>query len=179
MYFCFGQYENDVRSEIFESMLTNCSGFSSRDNGWFQNDILSYIEKQFCSHLQGDAQRNCQAMIQVNDEVLINQISQGIVRIDEENCQSFDRILLKYLATIVDLYLFPNVFYRTCWRNESHQTGLNRNSFHRYSTTRFSFPGWNAFISTRKYLWPSRHLRKYCNDPFLPIFHWSSLCSMF
>ena len=53
-------------------------------------------------------------MIQVNDEVLINQISQGIVRIDEENCQSFDRILLKYLATIVDLYLFPNVFYRTC-----------------------------------------------------------------
>ena len=90
------------------------TGFSPGNIPSFQADILAYIEKHFCEHLQGDVKRNCQAMIEVNDEVLINQISQGTVRIEEEKWRDFEKILLPCLATIVDLHLFPNVFRRTC-----------------------------------------------------------------
>jgi hypothetical protein len=47
-----------------------------------KDEVLGYIDEQFCSRLDGDMKKNCQYMIETNREDLISQIQQGKVRID-------------------------------------------------------------------------------------------------
>ena len=51
-------------------------------------------------------------MIDISDEELIEQIEQGTVSIDE-GFRCLESIVSRYLAIIVDLHVFPNVFRRS------------------------------------------------------------------
>lgn len=77
-----------------------------------EKDVLAYIDEHFCTRLEGPAKDNCKSMIEISNEELIEQIEQGTVSIDKE-FRCVELIVLGYLATIVDLHVFPNVFHRS------------------------------------------------------------------
>jgi len=44
-----------------------------------EDDVLKYIDNQFCSKLNGNQKANCQSMLDTYREILLGQIRQGKV----------------------------------------------------------------------------------------------------